>query len=266
MATMEQVLTLYQHMADRCEESGVSPNQARVYYETIAFMRNCETVDEAMAKIKDSEYYLAPSVALVEDKIEALCKVAKENEMDEVVKVYEKKLEEIKKDASAIYDSTFYTTAHNFKTRYIQTKEAFCKIYEHYMRSCICSANDEVEINSVIKDMKETFQNFDLPSKDFLTLSELKSFRELITISDSEYAKFVETAILIREKGFEYKNELQKVTEEVKAAWDEVRALKDEIKQTGKHNASLSRWANVVVVAPDYPQKEYSYIDEEVSE
>jgi len=266
MATMEQVLTLYQHMADRCEKSGVAPNQARVYHEMIAFMRDCETVDEAMAKIKDSEYYLAPSVALIEDKIEALCKVAKENEMDEVVKVYEKKLEEIKKDASAIYDSTFYTTAHNLKTRYIQTKEAFCKIYEHYVRSCICVANDELEMNSVIKDMKEAFQKFDLPSKDFLTLSKLKNFRELVTTSDSEYAKFVETAILIKEKGFEYKDELQKLTEEAKASWDEVKALKEEIKKVGKHNASLSRWANVIVVAPDGPQREYSYIDEEVYE
>ena len=266
MAKMEQVLTLYQEMAERCEKSGVAPNQARVYREMIAFMKDCKTVDESMLKIRNSEYYLAPSIALVEDKITALCLVAKENDMDEVVKVYEEKLEEIKRDASAIYDSAFYTTAHNFKIRYAQTKNAFCKTYEIYVRACICAANDTVEIKSIVKDMGEAFLQFDLPSSDFVALSKIKSFRELIKTSDSEYANFIEKAVNIKEKGIEYNDELQGIGDEAKVSWEEVKAAKEEIKAVGNHNASLSRWANAVVVSPDNPQGKYSYIEEEVYE
>ena len=266
MAKMEQVLALYQQMAERCEKSGVAPNQARVYREMITFMKDCQTVDESMVKIKNSKYYLAPSIALVEDKITALCAVAKESDMEEVVKVYEKKLEEINKDSNAIYDSAFYTTAHNLKTRYMQTKEAFCKIYEHYVRFCICAANNEVEMKSAIKDMGDAFSKLDLPSTDFLTLSKLKSFRDLIQASDNTYTTFVEKAISIKETRMDDKEELQAIENEAKTSWDEVKAMKEEIKAVGRHNASLSRWANAIVVSPDSPQGKYSYIEEEVYE
>lgn len=58
-------------MAKRCESSVFSANQAKIYSEMVEFISDCESVEDSMQKIKNSPYYLGPSVALMKDKLEA---------------------------------------------------------------------------------------------------------------------------------------------------------------------------------------------------
>ena len=264
MSDMNKALELYTLMAKRCENSQVAPNQARVYWEMIDFMKPCATVEEAMIKIKDSKYYLAPSVALIQDKIMAYLRVAKENEMAELEVVYKKKLHEIETDNSAIYSSDYLVTAQNIKIRYVHTMEAYGAIYEAYCTLRCCVANDEVTINNALKDMKEAFLKLDLPSSDFVTLSKLKRFRNLILASDNEYNTFVKEVSIMISEGFSYAKELDTLIEESTSVWQRISDIKDTILDVGVNNLSYSKQARTTVVAPMDASGNYSYIDEEV--
>ena len=264
MSSMKKALELYTLMAKRCEDSKVASNQARIYREMIDFMEPCTTVEEAMVKIKESKYYLAPSVAIVQDKIIAYIEVAKENEMTELISVYEKKLQEIDNDNSAIYDSAYLVTVQSIKTRYVHTMEAFSIIYQAYCTLQCCVANDEVMISNALKDMKEAFSKLDLPSSDFVVLSKLSRFRNLILATDEEYKNFVQQAPKIIAKGLNYASELETLVEESKAAWEAINNIKCAILEVGSSNLSNVKRARITVVSPSDDTGVYTYIDQEV--
>ena len=264
MSSMNKALELYTLMAKRCENSQVAPNQARIYWEMIEFMKPFTTVEEAMVKIKNSRYYLAPSVAVVQDKIMAYLEVAKKNEMTELISVYEKKLQEIDNDNSSIYSSDYLVTAQNIKIRYVHTLEAFGAIYQAYCTLQCCVANDEVMINSSLRDMKEAFSKLDLPSSDFVALSKLERFRNLIFANDDEYSIFVQQAPKIVVDGFNHVSEMETLVEESTSAWETINDVKSAILEAGSFNLSNVKQARVTVISPSDDTGVYSYIDQEV--
>ena len=264
MSSMNKAVELYSLMAKRCEGSKVAPNQARVYREMIEFMKPFTTVEEAMVKIKDSKYYLAPSVAIVQDKIMAYLEVAKKNEMTELISVYEKKLQEIDNDNSSIYNSEYLVTAQNIKIKYTHTLEAFGAIYEAYGTLQCCVTNDEVMINSALKDMKDAFFRLDLPSSDFVALSKLERFRNVILANDDEYSIFVQQAPKIVVDGFNRTSELETLVEESTCAWQTINDMKSTIIEVGSSNLSNVKQARTTVISPSDNTGVYSYIDQEV--
>ena len=264
MANIKQALELYTLMAQRCEKGGVAKNQARVYREMIEYMKGCNTVEEAQEKIKNSDYYLAPSIALVQDKIVTLMEAAKENHMDDVVKIYEKKLVEIEKDRSAIYEAGYLVTAQNAKIKYVETYTAFSNIYNAYLRLRCCVSNDDVEIHDALESLRQGFNDLEAPSHDFIVLSQLKQFRSLIQCDDKAYKHFIEEALVLRDVGIDYQDELDIVMREAKEAWEAVNTSKDDIIKVGKENSVLVKKGRIIVIAPKDKDGTYTFIDEEV--
>jgi hypothetical protein len=61
MPNIKRAIYRYDIMAKRFEESGVCPNQAKVYREMSDFIKDCADMNEATKKMKGSKYYTAPS-------------------------------------------------------------------------------------------------------------------------------------------------------------------------------------------------------------
>lgn len=264
MAGIERALELYSLMAQRCEKSGADNNQARVYRELIDFMSDCQTLDEAIIKIKNSDYYLAPSVALMRDRISTLMNAADMNGMPEVAEVYAKKLSEIYQDVSAIYDSSFEVTANNLKARYVSTMEGFGQIYDAYVMIREREASDTNGIETALNDMRKGFDKLDLPTSDFQALCKIPSFRSLIPANDRGIERFMLEVPVMLTNGVNRQNELTQIKTSVDEEWEEVLKHKAEIMALGKENLSKIKNSRTTVVAPSDEKGSYSFINEEV--
>lgn len=264
MSDIQRAIELYTLMAQRCEATGVSDYQAAVYREMINFMGDCKTISEATQKIKNSKYFLAPSVALMKDRMTSLKIAAQENGIPELADVYQAKLDEIEADIGAIYETGYEQAAQNVKIRYAKAIEAFCNAYNSYLTLCCSAANDTDAINSAKKDLNEAFEVFALLNKDFSVLASDPFMRKLIPANDEGYARFVREAPQIRASGIEYREELDKIAEQARSEWETMSKQKDSIRQTGKKNLEKVRKSRVTVVSPNVPDGKYSYIDEEV--
>lgn len=115
MQDIDQAIELYKLMAKRCLDSGFAPYQGQVYTEMSDFMSDCTSAEEAMMKIKNSKYYLAPSVALMKDKLTALKNAALSHSMPIVADIYQHKLNEIDQNPAAIYETGYEKDAQNQK-------------------------------------------------------------------------------------------------------------------------------------------------------
>ncbi len=264
MTDVQKAVALYTAMAERCEKNGLSSRQAAVYREMVDFIKDCESAEEMSAKIKKSKYFLAPSVALMQDRFAAQKKAAEEEEMPEIAEVYRKKMEEIEADTAAMYVTGYEVTVRNYKIKYARTIDAFVKIYRSYMIYMNVPATDKFRRGDALKDMKEAMTNLTLPSDDFLTLSKLPKFRKLVPANDFGYEKFVQSVPKILNGQMERSDESEVEQQRAKAEWEEVSRNKAQILEAGKRNLPRVRRAKVTVIAPDSAEGHYRYVDEEV--
>ncbi|MGI6168721.1 MAG: hypothetical protein ACOYI4_03255 [Christensenellales bacterium] len=264
MREIDKALKLYDMMAKRCEESGYAPRQAQIYREMVIFMQDCETAEEASAKIRNSKYFLAPSAALMQDKFAALEKASRENHMPDVAEVYRKKIEEIDADIGAMYETGYEMTARNLKIPYIQTCEAFSNIYNCYLTLSCCSLTNETLIQNTMKDLAESMGKLVKPSSDFTELSALPMFRALIPATDEGYAHFVRAVPALYANGPDFTAERQRVQQEYDETDSLLSGKKETVVRAGNESAAKIRRAQVVVIAPDSKAGSYTYMDEEV--
>ncbi len=265
MSDINKALKLYDIMASRMEQNGFCSYQAAVYRETIELMKTCSTIEEATDKIKNSHLYLAPSAALVKDKLSALIRAANELYMPNVAAVYEEQLKKIESDVNSMYDSGYNSTAMNEKVKYIRAIEAFCDIYKSYFAICTAAPNDSELIESERENLNKAFGILEQGGVNFSEFAKLSEFRAMILSNDSGYEKFLSGSVALRQSSPDNSADSSLIDSEIKKAWDEVRAMKDEIVASGgevmKKSAGISL---VTVVPPSDAGGAYSYTDEEV--
>ena len=252
MRDIDKAVQLYNMMANRCETNGLSPRQARVYREMAEFMQSCETAAEAAEKIKNSKYYLAPSAALIQDKLAALEKAARENEMPDVADIYRQKIAEIYADNNAMYESGHATTALNKKTPYLNTISAFANLYTAYLQYCTEHDDSRSELNKQLSELS-------MPSADFRTLAAMEKFRALIPCSDEGYKDFVEEMPALAEKGIDITQETNMMRTEFDKAWETISAQKNEIIATGQINLATVKNTRVMVISPETKTGTYTF-------
>lgn len=240
MSQLDKSVELYRLMAERCAKSGFSPHQARVYKEMTEFISGFGSIEEATAGIKNSEYYLAPTEALVRDKIEAKMKAAEDRDMPDVAEVYEKKLAAIEADQGEMYTAGYETTAQNIRSEYILTLQAFGEIFRAY--TCYKLDGNETYINEINYNLGQLKR----PSDDFVALSEIGTFRELATCNDKGYQEFVEDMKKI------IAGQLDGITaeysgEDMDEAWTSIKDMKNEVQAVGASFKEFSPDPEVVV-------------------
>lgn len=263
MAGIEKAIELYTLMAQRCAREGLSPNQAQVYSEMADFMADCATAEEAMEKIKNSQYYTAPTAALIKDKVLAMAKAAEENNMPELAAVYSNKLLQIQKDESEIYDSSYEATAQAIRKKYTDTIDAFADIYRSYLRLSCCPPSDRVEMEDAIKDIRCGAAKLNLPSSDFSVLAGEAHFRSLIPCNEEGYDCFVKTVAGIIGGSGGVQTAMEEEAAQIRTAleqhFEKVTAAKAEIQEAGRINLAKTKATKVYVTAPDTRNGAYTY-------
>lgn len=245
MLSLEKSIELYKLMAERCKSSKFCQNQAQIYSEMIEFISDCEDINDAMGKIRNSKYYLAPSVALMKDKLEAWKCAAIDNEMHELKEIYSKKINEINNDEQEIYTTGYEQTAQNIKNNYLNTMQAFADIFPSYV-AYLCSG-EETHKSDILK-----FTNiFTKPSNNFAELSKINSFRNLIPVDDKAYERFViDISKLINNENIQTFEAISNF--DVEDNWEEISNCKEQIIDFGKNNNWNVDYSKEKVKAPDY--------------
>ncbi|MCL2041510.1 MAG: hypothetical protein FWG84_05650 [Bacteroidales bacterium] len=261
MKDIEKAINLYRLMASRCERTGHSPRQTRVYREMVEFMQDCDSADAAAVKIRNSKYFLAPAAALLQDKLAALERASRESDMPDVADVYKKKIEEIDADPTAMYETGYDATVKNLKKAYFDTYNAFVRIFVAYFKLSCYSVLDKTTAIT-LDALRADFAALSKPSSDFAQLAALEKFRSLIPVTDAGYARFVKEAPILAANGPDYAAEKQSIEEELKALQQLVAAEKDAVAEAGRVNKQKMRQSQTIAVAPDSQTGAYTYIEE----
>lgn len=264
MNDIKKSIKLYNMMSSRLEKSGKAPYQAAIYSEIAEFMSDCPTAEDAAVKIKNSKYYLAPSVALIKDKLTVLRDVAHDIGLSDLVKVYDDKLAEIDEDIQKIYETGYERTAHNIKIKYYETVESFCHIYEVYLiLSCEVSGDNE-EKQSYLKEIQTSLEKLSTPDSSFINLAKNPRFRELIPATDHGYEDFVKTIVDLESFDYAHNDEIDKIQIEAETAWNDIKESKSLIKENGAQYLDKIRKSRVTVISPENEDGSYKYVDEVV--
>ncbi|MCL2511339.1 MAG: hypothetical protein FWF09_04750 [Bacteroidales bacterium] len=263
---IEKAIQLYEMMAARFEKTGWSPSQAAVYAEIAEFMRNeCATIDEATEKLKHSPLFLAPSVALMKDKINAYIRAAEDDKVRGVAEVYRQKLEEIERDPATMHDPAYFTAAQNLYIKYYAPIEAFKEIYNNYLQ---LEGNYDFtthryaggQFETLFLPFRMAFEQFERYENNLAECSHRPEFREVIPVSDASYKRFVNDALRYRSNP----SDADPVTaynaaeKRVEAIWSHLNG--EQITEKIKNYAGVERGACLMVAPPD-EHGDYEYTE-----
>lgn len=258
MAGTDRAVTLYQMMAKRCADSGFSPYQAQVYRELADFIAECTSLEEATEKLKASPYYLAPGAALMKDKLSALERAAEEMQMPDVAQIYRNKREKIEADINDMYIAGYERDALNAKYRYMQKYEAFCAVFNAYIKlKCCCY--DEKEASQHREELRTALTQLSSYT-EFEKAAAEPLIRYAIALNDEAYAVFVKEAPSLcasqcKADDAQYNNELEK-------AWEHIKQRKSELCNFGEECLSQIVGAECVVIPPKTADGCYTYTNE----
>lgn len=277
MTDMEKVMALYTHMRDRLEMTGHAPYQTQVYSEMIEFLRDCKSAEEATEKIKNSEYYLAPSKAITQDTVLAFLDAAREDDMPDLAAVYQKKLEEIERDRNAMYDGSYQETAKWVKADYLWTMEAFAEIFSDWMQLKLADPGNTALIDSVSRSIRENMKKLKKPSDNFAVLAGRERFRKLVPLSDEAYGTYVAEIMQFANMGKAitqaFPEETQKkslfggaqqMTPEEEAIWNEVKIQMHDVRASGLKYLEKVHEASCTATAPADEYGNYTFSDEKI--
>ena len=253
---IKKAIALYEMMSARCLATGVAPNQAQIYAEMAEFMRNeCDTIEQATQKIKNSRYYLAPSAALTKDKVLALLRAAEDDDIKGAAEVYRKKLAEIDQDPSSIHDATYLAAAHKYFIQHFERIHAFEEIHQRYLETEACF--EEILLDNHHQAIRDAFNKLESYGADFVECSSQAAFREALSIDDEAYKRFVVVAVAYRTQPPALAQQYNEARERVKNMLEKLN--RSQIEQNARN--SRSAVGACLIVAPADEHGDYQYTE-----
>ena len=248
MSSLENSIKLYKLMRDRCAASGFCEHQAKVYAEMVDFIAACDSVEDSMQKIKNSKYYLAPSAALLKDKLEAEKKFATHHDMQDLADVYDAKIREIDEDVNNMYTNDYSSKAQTIKSNYVNSLTAFGNVFVAYV-TYLCSGED-----THITDIKKQAGYIKYPASDFAEVAKLEIYQNLVPLNVDAYNKFVSDVCEILNGGNveSFADIANEDAFDVEAEFDTLSSKKEELKAKGEKWLSLSFENSHIAHAPTY--------------
>lgn len=263
MNDLNKAIELYSLMAKRLENSNFTKNQAKTYREMVKLLQESNSMEDAEYKIKNSKYYLAPSVSKTIDTILIYKKIAIENDLNILIELCDKEMEKINSDQNSIYNSSFFKEAENILARYSQTIEGFISIFENYMNINFTNKEEENEVSKIIDNINNSFNMLILPSNDINELSSISLFRNLIPLNDDNYNKFI-NQVNEYKKG-NYKNSNKTFLEyDINNEWKEINSIKNLIINNKEEKSKNTSIKLSTAISPHDDKGVYIFKNEEV--
>ena len=242
-------------MINNLKNSGFGDNQIQVYKEIIEFIKDCPTPIEANKKLKSSDYYLAPTIALMKDRFETFIKANLKIEMEEIAKVYEDKIKEINTNPNATYETGYEQKANGLWAKHEAKLNAFSNIYIAYISFV---ASDDEDYKLAHRDLVDSFEILKSVNGDFLELSNNKKFREIIAINDEAYNDFIKNSINYINSPPDFN---QVDNKEIDAIYKKLNENKSKLEEIGKNYLNNVKSSGAIARPPDDENHDYDYID-----
>lgn len=123
MSSIEPSIRLYEMIIARLKRSGNAPNQLKAYEGSLECIRQCATAEEATAALAASPWYTAVAQGLALDDLLAKRRAAAEQNMADVVEVYDAKISDVSKDYLKAWDTTYVPQIQEKVNRHVHEKE-----------------------------------------------------------------------------------------------------------------------------------------------
>ena len=246
MSDVNRCVHLYDTMAKRFAGTPLAPNQARVYAEVRDYISTCNSVNEALEKIKNSKYYTMQAQALMLDKMHSYALAARDNGMPALEKIYEDKYKEIEGDYLKAYETGYTQKAAAEWIKENNIISAFCSIYTAYIE-LICCGFEPAEINEKQKRLKDAFNALNNCNISFENVCANSHYRNLIPANDHGFNKFKSEAPIFANAAPDkraYKDEFES---EFNRIWADITSNKATVMAAGGQSNSLKKGACVAI-------------------
>lgn len=251
-------IELYLLKAENFSEE-IAPNQKKYYQEVAEWMRenNFQTAEEAVAAMRNTDYYEGGAIAKTADDIELRIKAMEKVGYDDVAAVHRMRLQKFNERGNDYAMSQEwlddYKIAENEHIKYAERKEAFGKIFRGYFQ--IAGNPQREHRKEAAQDITAGLQCLQELGVTFEELSADRVYRDLTMTTEKGMANFVE---FVRDfNGREYADDIDDIAEKQERLAKWVNDHKSELIAVGKSE----QWKDGCAVAvPSEAEGGYDYV------
>lgn len=266
MDEQEKTVEYYQLLIDKFEKTGLSPEQLRVYKEIRELVKECSSYDEIQTRMKNEGYYEAPAQALYLDRMMAQKNAAKENGFEELEKLYQDRYDEVRADASKMYDAGYSTEAARILSRYGKIMDTMFEIYTSYCYYNCANVYDDLAYRGSLNKIREYYALFESMGTSFRETARNSYYREHIDLCDSEYDDFLNEVESLLDKHEPDRSEIEPFESTWKAMWKILKDKKSEVQETGRLEDARTKRSIYLVVPPPDKTGKYDFMNNEQEE
>jgi len=251
-------IELYLLKAENSNEE-IAPNQKKYYLEVAEWMRenNFQTAEEAVAAMRNTDYYVGGSIAKTADDIELRIKAMEKVGYDDVAAVHRMRQQKFNDRCNSYAFSQEwlddYKTVGTEHVKYAERKEAFGKIFRGYFQ--IAGNPQSEHRKEAAQDITAGLQRLKELGVTFEELAADRVYRDLTMTTEKGMANFVE---FVRNfNGSEYADDIDDIAEEQEHLAKWVNDHKSELIAVGKSE----QWKDGCAVAvPSEAEGGYDYV------
>lgn len=258
MEKLKKSLELYKLMSERMEKSSHAPHQVDYFKECIEFMKTCKTGDEAMTKMRKSHLYTAGGDAFALDDVLNRKWAAEKNKEEELAALYSNRYEAIKNNPKVVmdYNATINLTreVQDLEIKISRRRDNFVQVCQGYFEMKMQTEGSE-DYKKALAKLQGGYGKMEADGKPFFEATSEEKFRNLLFIPDEGYKIFVkDVEQIIANPNF---NQSEKM--DVEDQWEELKSMKEEIKQIGERELKKYRRGCCFCESPKDANGKYTY-------
>ncbi len=234
----------------------LAPNQ-KEYYERAADWleeQQFETLEEATAAMRNTEYYEGASIAMITDDIRLRIRAAEEVGYDDVAQVHTERLRKYKERGNSYAFSQEWIDDLNLAAEksavYARRKELFGRIFSGYFEIAGNPQSDHRK--RAAEDMRDALKELDSMGVSFDELASQRAYRQLTMMTDKGMDRFIDFIHEFSRGAYEYDDDMSDPAEEQERLGRWAASNRDMIMAAGK----CEKWmrASCVAVPSDAPE------------
>lgn len=234
----------------------LAPNQKEYYQRAADWMeeQQFDTLEEATAAMRNTEYYEGASIAMISDDIQLRIRAAEEAGYDDVAQVHRDRLRKYKERGNSYAFSQEWIDDLNLAAEksevYARRKELFGRIFSGYFE--VAGNPQSNHRKSAAEDMREALRELESMGVSFDELASERAYRNLTMMTEKGIDRFVDFVHEFSRGGWTQEDDMSDLAEEQERLSKWASANRDMIMAAGK----CEKWtrASCVAVPSDAPE------------
>ena len=232
--------------------SGRGPNQARVYGELVELVRSCSSLEEIQNKMRAGGYFESPGQALYLDKMLALRDAARDNGLESIALLYQKRHDEVAADYQKAFVTGFEQDIQKEFNRIGNIVSSINEMIAAYLRVLGLHPADG-EHGKALAVLAREAESIKKNGGDFSRNARDPYFRKHSPLSDENYEKAI-AGIEAIQAGAKQPGDQAEISGRTKAALEVIKPRVEELKELGhEFNSRCDRSAFLSIAPEDAP-------------